>query len=148
MARYYPVSPLFWSDTEVLKWDGPTRLLSLYLLTCEHRNLEGLFRLPYAYIQADLEWTPAEVDKGMDRLKKSGFIQYDEDAKVVLICNALKYHEPRSKNQIQGAINVLQQVPDSTLWEPFTKACRTYAPTLSEALGNGSGMGSEPEVTV
>lgn len=49
VARYYPVSPLFWSDKKVIKWDERTRYLSLYLLTSEHRNLEGLFRLPPIY---------------------------------------------------------------------------------------------------
>lgn len=57
MARYYPVSPLYWSDSKVQSWSNETKMLGLYLLTCEHRNLEGLYRLPFAYVEADLGWT-------------------------------------------------------------------------------------------
>ena len=136
MARYYPVSPLFWSDSKVQSWSAETRLLSLYLLTCEHRNLEGLFRLPYAYIQADLEWPEAEVRQHMAVLIDSGFVEYDEAARVVFLPKALRYHQPKSKNQLQGAINELQQVPETTLWHRFTAAAREHAPALWEALGN------------
>ena len=141
MARYYPVSPLFWSDEKVVGWHEQTTLLALYLLTCEHRNLEGLYRLPYAYIQADLEWSADEVRERMDELIASGFIEYDEAARVVLLPKALKYHRPVSEKQKQGAINVLQQVPDSPLWDSFVRAAAEFAPELYEALGS-------PETTI
>ena len=136
MARYYPVSPLFWSDQKVQRWQDQTVLLALYLLTCDHRNLEGLYRLPYAYIQADLEWPEAEVREHMAQLIDSGFIYYDEAARVVFLPKALRYHQPKSKNQLQGAINELQQVPETTLWQGFIDAAREFAPALYQALGN------------
>lgn len=134
MARYYPISPLFWSDQKVQRWDEETRLLALYLLTCEHRNLEGYYRLPYAYIQADLKWSEAEVRDRMETLLHDGFILYDEAARVVFLPKVLKYHEPKSTNQIQGAINALQQVPDSDLFPAFLEAAATYANGLYERL--------------
>ena len=135
MARYYPVSPLFWSDEKVVGWDDQTTLLAIYLLTCEHRNLEGLYRLPYAYIQADLEWSADEVRERMAELIDSGFVEYDEAARVIFLPNALKYHNPGSPKQIQGAVNSLQQVPDSVLFESFLLAAQTYCEPLAEALG-------------
>jgi hypothetical protein len=146
MARYYPVSPLFWSDEKVLTWSGDTRLLALYLLTCEHRNLEGLYRLPYAYIEADLDWDSTDVWKRMDHLISQDFVRYDEDARVVLLPKALRYHEPKSDPQIKGAVNALQEVPDTALWPDFLAAAREYAPRLYERLapqpeGYGEGYG-------
>lgn len=135
MARYYPVSPLFWSDEKVQRWGDQTVLLALYLLTCDHRNLEGLYRLPYAYIQADLEWPEAEVRDRMQELIEDGFVQYDEAARVLLLPNALRYHQPKSKKQIQGAINELQAVPDTVLWADFVAAAQRYAPELAAAIG-------------
>jgi hypothetical protein len=135
VARYYPVSPLFWSDEKVVRWDSETTLLAVYLLTCEHRNLEGLYRLPYAYIQADLEWSEGEVRDRMETLLDDGFILYDEAARVVLLPKALKYHTPKAPKQIQGAINALQEVPDSALWPHFLAAAAEFAPDLSTALG-------------
>lgn len=143
MARYYPVSPLFWTDEKVTHWNDQETLLALYLLTCEHRNLEGLFRLPYAYVQADLDWGSAETRDRMGRLIEDGFIEYDKDAKVVFLRNALKFHEPKSAKQVQGAVNALQVVPPTTLWESFVESARTYAPSLYEAIRNPSERGSE-----
>jgi hypothetical protein len=134
VARYYPVSPLFWSDKKVIKWDERTRYLSLYLLTSEHRNLEGLFRLPLAYIQADLDWSSDEVSDHMSDLTSDGFVNYDGGAKVVFLPKALKYHQPKAPKQIAGAINVLQQVPPTVLWPDFMAAAKAYAPEFHAAL--------------
>lgn len=135
MARYYPVSPLFWMDDKIGQLDDQGKLLALYLLTCEHRNLEGLYRLPCAYIQADLAWDRDTVKDEMDRLMSLGFIAYDEAARVVFLPKALKYHEPKSPKQVQGAVNALQQVPDTALWNQFQAAAEAYAPALSAEIG-------------
>lgn len=134
MARFYPVSPLFWTDRKVLTWGEQTRYLALYLLTTEHRNLEGLYRLPLAYIQADLNWSRETVDQQMSHLIDDGFVKYDADTSVVFLPNALKYHQPGSANQLQGAINALQQVPDTTLWGEFLDAAMENSPRLYERL--------------
>ena len=34
------------------------RLLALYLLTGQHTNMIGCFRLPDGYVSEDLAWTP------------------------------------------------------------------------------------------
>lgn len=143
MARYYPVSPLFWTDEKVVHWDDQETLLALYLLTCEHRNLEGLFRLPFAYVQADLDWDAATVRNRMQRLIDDGFAAYDREARVILLTKALKYHEPKSKKQVQGAVNALQMVPPTTLWDGFVDAARQFAPALFNAIGNPSERDSE-----
>ena len=44
--RYHKVSPRFWADEKVLRWNDDAKMLALYLLTCPHRTTEGLFRLP------------------------------------------------------------------------------------------------------
>lgn len=151
MARYYPVSPLFWMDETIGSLDDQGKLLALYLLTCEHRNLEGLYRLPYAYIQADLAWDEATVREEMGRLIDHGFVMYDGAARVVFLPKALKYHEPKSAKQVQGAVNALQQVPDTALWPDFLHAAASFAPALSEAIGTPLETPSErvsPELKV
>jgi|688.fasta_scaffold682453_2 hypothetical protein len=144
MARYYPISPLFWSDSEVRQLDAETKLLALYLLTSEHRNLEGLYRLPLPYIQADLGWSSMDVDVRMAALEERGFLSYDFMAEVVLVRKALKYHQPLTDKQIQGAINALQEVPDTSLWDDFVEAANRYAPKLADRLGMPSESHPEP----
>lgn len=134
MARFYPISPLIWSDREVRGWEDQTKLLAFYLLTNRHRNLEGLYELPYAYIEADLGWNPKDVRRGMDVLLRAGFVEYDEEAQVIFVRNALKYQAPQSKTQITGAINAVQTVPDTPLWNSLLAAAEAYAPEFHKAL--------------
>ena len=134
MARYYPVSPLFWMDEDVTQLDDRGKLLSLYLLTCEHRNLEGLFRLPITYMAEDLGWENRTITAQVKKLQAVGFIGYDTRARVVFLPRALKYHQPKTKPQIQGAINDLQAVPETELWPDFLSAAETFAPDLHAAL--------------
>jgi hypothetical protein len=138
MASYYPISPLFWSDDKVRGWitDGrqQTVLLALYLLTCEHRNLEGLYRLPKAYISDDLAWEAETVAEHMARLLDAEFIEYDEGPRVVFVRNALKYQQPKSKPQIKGAIGVLERLPKTPLLNSLLRVADTHAPTLAKAM--------------
>jgi hypothetical protein len=134
VARFYPVSPLFWTDARVKQWGTDPTLLALYFLTCEHRNLEGLYRVPPAYIQSDLGWSEKEVRNAMRFLLTEHFIEYDEGAQVVFVRNALKYQAPQSKAQIKGALNALQTVPETRLLEPFLESAETHAPALRKAL--------------
>lgn len=134
MARFYSISPLIWTDDKIRRLDEPTQLLVFYLLTCEHRNLEGLYRLPYAYVSADLEWSLEEVRERMDTLVECGFVKYDETARVVFLPKALKYHQPTSDNHVKGALSDLQTVPDTHLFEDFVRAANEFAPTLAKAL--------------
>lgn len=134
MARYYPISPLIWSDRGVRSWDDQTKLLAFYFLTCNHRNLEGLYWLPVAYVEADLGWTPKDVRRAMDDLLGAGFIEYDREAEVVFVRNALKYQAPQSKTQIKGAINALQNVPETDLLPAFLESAEAHAPAFRKAL--------------
>lgn len=137
MARYYPVSPQFWTDPTVKAWDDETRLLALYVLTCPHRNLEGLYHLPPLYIEANLGWPKAAIKKAMRRLERDGFLSVDSKSEVVLIRQALKYQHPKSKKQLQGALKALEEVPPNDLRDEFMEACQTFAPEFHDALVNG-----------
>lgn len=132
--RYYRVSPKFWSSAERLGWDEETRLLALYILTCEHRTTEGLFRLPKQYIMADLEWSPQRLAQPFDRLCSEGFIEYDHKAKVVLIVKALAYQSPSNPNGVTAALRALEMVPETGLDQRFYEQCQLYCQRLAQQL--------------
>lgn len=132
------MSPLFWTDARVRQWDDPTRMLALYLLTCPHRNLEGLFRLPLSYVTADLDWPMAKLREAMRQLEDDEFLLRDKETDVVLIRRALKYQAPRSAKQIKGALSALAEVPASSVHDAFREVCERYAPALAEALDTHS----------
>lgn len=138
MASYFPVSPLFWKDPTVRRYlastDRLTPLVALYMLTCGHRNSEGLYWLPKAYVGADLALEAEEVGATMATLMEDRFIEYDDGAEVVFVRNALKYHEPKSKPQIKGAITALEQVPETPLLSSLLSVAETHAQTLAKEI--------------
>jgi hypothetical protein len=126
--RYYRVSPVIWQEP----WDDEARLLALYLLTSPHRSTEGLFRLPSAYVQADLGWSLPKVEKTLARLEKGGFIRRDGD--VVLIVNALKYQAPANPNGVKAALSAVEAVPPSTLDPIFQQLAQRFCEPLAKGL--------------
>lgn len=138
MARYYPVSPLLWTDPKVRQWDDATFRLAIYALTSRHRNLEGLYWLPRSYMAADLGWTPRKVDKALERLIGDGFVEYDAEAEVIFVRNALKYQAPKNERQVKGAMTALAEVPPNGLRDAFLESVQAHAPMLADALMNGS----------
>jgi hypothetical protein len=137
-ASYHKVYRLFWKDPKVRGWlragEDRTVFLALYMLTCDHKNSEGLYYLPKDYVGADLGWEADAVGERMAHLLDKRFIEYDEDAEVVFVCNALKYHEPKSKLQLKGAISALEQVPPTPLLTSFLTAAETHAQTLAKEI--------------
>lgn len=138
MACYYPISPLFWADDKTRQWSDPPRLLALYLLTCEHRNLEGLYRLPKDYVRSDLKWSGSKLAGAWKQLEEDEFLSYDADAQVVFVRNAMKYQAPKSGTQITGALKALAAVPRTPLLEAFKAVAAEYAPKFREAMDTPS----------
>ncbi len=119
VPRYFRVSVRFWTDEKARDWPDNVRLLALYLLTCSHRTLEGIFVLPLQYVVADCPWSLKWVKKSMAVLTKDGFLRYDPVTKVMLIRNALKYQCPENENVIKGAIRRILDLPQSPLLIEF-----------------------------
>lgn len=138
-VRYFRVSPRFWSSAERKGWDDDTRLLALYLLTCPHRTVEGLFRLPKKYVQADLEWSAQRLAEPFARLSADGFLDYDEESQVVLLPSALKYQAPANGNMVKAALKRLAELPETRLTGDFRRLAERFSERLHEALPEGFG---------
>lgn len=136
MAKYYPVSPRFWADAKASGWNDNEKLLGLYLLTCEHRNLEGLYRLPLAYMADDLSWPGDRLASAFAGLQDRMFCAYDEPVQVVFVRNALKYQQPKTEKQIAGALAALSEVPDTHLFFDLIQVAKSHAPTFHESLSD------------
>ena len=138
MAKFASVSPDFWTDVTVAAWSDPQKLLALYLLTCPHRNLQGLYRLSIRYAADDLGWSEARTKRVLEELIADGFAEYDWEAKVVLLPKALRYYQPTTDRQLQGAIQTLAKVPATPLKDRFADLARQHgADKLVDALTIG-----------
>ncbi len=134
MAEHRRISPKFWQDPKVRAWSDQEKLLALYLQTCPHRNTEGLFWLPLAYIAADLGYPIDTVSKGLQALCEAGFVAYDEPSETVLLRKSLKYQSPAGDKQITGALNTLSNLPPSPLFALLRESAEQFAPEFGKAL--------------
>lgn len=135
MSRsYWRIAPAFWGDEKVATWNDDTRLLALYLLTCEHRTLEGLFRLPMGYIQADLGWSAERLAEPFAQLLRDGFIEYDATVRVCLVVNALSYQSPENPNQVAAGLKVLEELPDTRLFARLFEQAQRFSQRFAEGL--------------
>lgn len=107
------------------------RLLSLYLLTCNHHMSEGIYVIPKAYMTEDLGWTTERTEAALTALREDGFAKYDERTRVVLMPNAIRYQPPVGPKQVKGAANHLSLIPQCDLLQEFLCICDTVCPDLS-----------------
>lgn len=104
-----------WSDTAYTNLSDDGKLLFLYVLSCSHRNMIGLYPLPIPYGAFDLGWEIERFSKGLDELSKQGFIKYNKTNHIVFIKNFLKYNPLENPNQVKGAIKALDTIPTNSI---------------------------------
>lgn len=94
MRDYASVSPSFWTGItgRELRKLGPTcQVLALYLISCPHANMLGLYYLPLAYISVDTGIPLEGAMEGLARLSEAGFCKYDAPSEWVFVAKMAKY---------------------------------------------------------
>ncbi|EQA5358081.1 DnaT-like ssDNA-binding domain-containing protein [Serratia marcescens] len=118
MRDYGKVHTSFWISDGMRQVSDDARLLALYLLTGQHTNMIGCFRLPDGYVSEDLGWPFERVSKGFDELSNNGFATRDSTSKWVLIRNFMEWNTIDNPNQGISALRLFTQVPDNTSLKP------------------------------
>lgn len=129
MRDYGKVHTSFWISDGMRRVSDDARLLALYLLTGQHTNMIGCFRLPDGYVSEDLSWTSERVSKGFDELSSNGFATRDSSSKWVLIRNFLSWNPVENPNQGIAALRLFDQVPDKSTIKP--ELARVLASAIS-----------------
>lgn len=135
MTDYTKVQTKMWHDPRFKRLSQRGKLFYLYLLTCPHRNLEGLFVLPIGYAAADLGWTEETVIETVTETVSEGLIDYDETVDLVLIFGALEFNSPANPNMVKSAVGKLESIPDSPLLERFLTEAERFSERLAKQLG-------------
>ena len=93
MRDYSIVSPHFWTGStgKELRKCPEAMIVSMYLLTCPHANMLGLYYLPILYIAHETGLGMEGACKGLQWAKNSGFCDYDEDTEVVWIYEMARF---------------------------------------------------------
>jgi hypothetical protein len=148
MRDYGKVYSTFWSSETTADLCDDSKLLAIYLMTCPHSTIAGVFRLPDGYVSEDLGWDLKRVQKGFVELLAKGFANRCESTKWVWVCKHLEWNKPENPNQRKSAAKIALSVPDGCVWKPdFMRVCGeqleiSWTPpdnpcaTLSEGLLN------------
>lgn len=123
-----------WSSIWTEDWSEDARLLALYLLTCEHRTTEGLYRLPRPYAIADLGWDRGRLLTAWAELEYDEFVEYDEAAQVVFIPGALARQQPANPNSVKAAVRALEPLPKTVLLRRLYEVAERFSERFAEGL--------------
>jgi len=109
------IATRIWHDEKFRDLPDDAKMLFVYLLTCPHGNMCGLFYLPSLYACHDLGWPEERYAAAIEHLR--GHVCIEED--VILIKNFLRYNPIKGPKQAIGAARRLQEVPETSLINPF-----------------------------
>ena len=115
---YGVVQSNFWTDSHILKLSSEAKLLAIYLITSPHSNTQGLYRLPFEYVCADLGNPLQTVIKQFNELECNGFLMIDRDQKMVLICNPNYRERIENPNQAKSLESMFNDLLNSSPLKP------------------------------
>lgn len=152
MRDYGKVHATFWSSQTIAPLSDDAKLLALYLMTCSHNTIAGVFRLPDGYIREDMGWDSERVAKGFVELFRNGFAERCPDTKWVWVCKHLEWNPPENPNQWKAACKVFQTIPDGCVWrgrffdlETVRKQLNNIPVPVSVSVVGGAGGDKPPK---
>lgn len=107
-----------WSDTDDLT--DIEKLLYLYLLTCEQRNIAGYYKVNLGYMSLDFGVTEARLEKMLQREQK--YWVYDPETRQILIPKFTRYNMVKSKQQFAKMNAELDKLKPCKLHKMFIEA--------------------------
>ena len=152
MARDYGrIRSQFWPDEKVQAWSMAEKGFASYLLTSEHATALGAYRLPIAYMCADLGIQAAEARSYVAALMKADFIAYDEKSGWIWIKKYLTHNRSENANVWKHVRTLAASIPDSLPFkaevlgsiEHHSKGSKNCSQTVSEGE---TGFSQEPNL--
>lgn len=120
MRDYGKVSPQFWiSKTgKALRRSGhEATIVALYLITCPHANMLGLYYLPTMFIAHETGLGVDGAAKGLQGAIEAGFCHYDEATEVVWVVEMARYQIADSLKKadlrVKGVQSAYEALPDN-----------------------------------
>jgi hypothetical protein len=124
MRDYGKVFSRIWESADFRSLDEDGRTLVMYLLTCQHGTIAGVFRVPDGYACEDLQWSAERVSEGFLNISAKGFATRCEASKWVWVTKYLEWNPPENPNQRKACAKIASQVPDACAWkQAFMRVC-------------------------
>ena len=108
---YTKIEDGLWRKMKQAKLSETAKILYLYLFTCPHRNMVGLYYIPFAYCSADLDMKPETVSKRFQELQNTGLLLYDESEERLLLPAFLRVNPLVNANVSTTACALFFELP-------------------------------------
>ena len=108
MRDYGVVSPKFWigETGKALRGNAPAQVLALYLMTCPHANMIGVFHCPVLYMAHETGLGMEGASKALQSLIEARYCTYDEASETVFVHRMAAYQVAESlkpgDNRVKG----------------------------------------------
>lgn len=112
MRDYGRVYSQFWASQDIRDLTDDGRLLALYLMTCVHGHLAGVFFIPFGYVCEDMQWGSERVAKGFSELSAKGFATHCARTNWAWVCKYLAWNYPENPNQVKAARKMASNLPE------------------------------------
>lgn len=125
MRDYGVVSPKFWigETGKALRGNAPAQVLALYLMTCPHANMIGVFHCPVLYMAHETGLGMEGASKALQSLIEAGYCTYDEASETVFVHRMAAYQVAESlkvgDNRVKGVEREWQNIGPASLKQAF-----------------------------
>lgn len=143
--RYQKIESRIWNDERFVNFTPMQQRMFLYVLTCPHGNLLGLFVLKKGYIIEDLKVLSKDLERDLKELVFSGMIDYDEKCGLVWVKKFLKHNPLTNPNQFKAVPKILNELPKSHLILDFIKHNSSALKGLAKDLERAFEGNPKPE---
>ena len=141
MREFSKISPAVWRSKRFFTLPSDdAKFAYLYLLTCEHQNSAGAFRLPTGYAVEDLGWTPERFLAAIEGLTNAGMVLRDEETAEMVIANWFKHNPPMNPKHRIGIVQTLERLESADLHETALERLEEVSPDPdAEPVNNETG---------
>jgi hypothetical protein len=122
--------PAFWTGITgkaITAAGKDARIVAAYLLTCEHANMFGFYRLPLLYATEETGLKRREILAALAQLKSANFAIYDQATEFVWIVEMARFQLgllpgemlKEADKRAKGAARLYKQLPSNPFLGPF-----------------------------
>ena len=125
MRDYGVVSPKFWigETGKALRGNAEAQLVALYLMTCPHANMIGVFHCPLVYISHETGISFEGASKALASLSEAQFCTYDTSTETVFVHRMAAYQVGETlkaeDNRVKSVVKEWQNIGPALLQQAF-----------------------------
>ena len=121
MRDYGKVSPHFWTGStgKKLRQCPDSIVVAMYLMTCPHANMLGLYYMPLLYVAHETGLGSEGAKKGLKWACEAGFCSYDEVSEMVWVHEMARFQVAESLKSTDNRCKGIQKDYDSLPSNPY-----------------------------